>query len=271
MAAAALIGLWAAAVALAPGWAPRIALAAPALAIPFCRAALARPSRWVTLFLLAALLLPPLPIALGDSGPHVALAIAALGLVAGLWRAGEWRAPMSPYDLLLPAYVLVLLASIAPALLLSGGAIGALSLARVGLFSISIYVFFYTACGPGAAARGESPRVARWLFRAGVATAVFACLDFYFQLPAPAGFGPQFVWLKSGVYRRAQGVFYEASTLGNVCAFFLVMAAVSLTQRKEESPVSRVELAAGSACLFAALLASFSRASVVNLAVACAV
>ena len=38
----------------------------------------------------------------------------------------------------------------------------------------------------------------------------------------PAGYGPQFVWLDSGVYRRAQGFFYEASTLGNFCAFFLV-------------------------------------------------
>ena len=42
---------------------------------------------------------------------------------------------------------------------------------------------------------------------------LFACLDFYFQFPAPARFAEQFVWLPGGVYRRAQGLFYEASTL----------------------------------------------------------
>ena len=29
------------------------------------------------------------------------------------------------------------------------------------------------------------------------------------------------------MYRRAQGVFYEASTLGNFCVFFLVMIVLS--------------------------------------------
>ena len=49
-----------------------------------------------------------------------------------------------------------------------------------------------------------------------IGSALFACVDFYFQFPAPAGYGPQFVWLDSGVYRRAQGFFYEASTLGQL-------------------------------------------------------
>src|ERR1044071_2664351 len=98
------------------------------------------------------------------------------------------------------------------------------SLARVMLFGISVYVYFYTAYGPGAFG---GLRLVYWV---ALAAAVFACVDFYFQLPAPAGYGPQFVWLDSGVYRRAQGFFYEASTLGNFCAFFLVMIAVAWTR-----------------------------------------
>jgi O-antigen ligase len=90
-------------------------------------------------------------------------------------------------------------------------------------------------------------------------------VDFYFQLPAPAGYGPQFVWLDSGVYRRAQGLFYEASTLGNFCAFFLVMIAVAFTRRRDETPVSRKALAIGGAIFFAALVLSYSRASMLNL------
>jgi hypothetical protein len=104
-----------------------------------------------------------------------------------------------------------------------------------------------------------------------VGSAVFACVDFYFQLPAPAGYGPQFVWLDSGVYRRAQGFFYEASTLGNFCAFFLVMVAVAFSRPRDQSPVSRTALAAGGAIFFAALVLSYSRASLVNVAIALAV
>ena len=79
--------------------------------------------------------------------------------------------------------------------------------------------FLYTAYGPDADS-SASIRNVRLLFLASTVVALFACFDFYFQLPAPAGYGPQFVWLDTGVYRRAQGLFYEASTLGNFCTFF---------------------------------------------------
>ena len=87
-------------------------------------------------------------------------------------------------------------------------------------------------------------------------------------IPAPAGYGPQFVWLDSGVYRRAQGLFYEASTLGNFCVFFLVMIAVAFTRPRNESPVSRKGLGAGGAVFFAALVLSYSRGSLVGLIIA---
>jgi O-antigen ligase len=104
-----------------------------------------------------------------------------------------------------------------------------------------------------------------------VLSALFACVDFYFQFSPPAGYEQQFVWLESGVYRRAQGFFYEASTLGNLCAFFLEMIAVALFLPKgdsSEAPVSRLALFIGAAPLAAALVLSFSRASLVNLTVA---
>jgi O-antigen ligase len=101
-----------------------------------------------------------------------------------------------------------------------------------------------------------------------VGSALFACVDFYFQFPAPAGYGPQFVWMDSGVFRRAQGFFYEASTLGNFCVFFLVMIAASLARPEKDSPLGRMALLAGGAVFFAALVLSYSRASVVSLLVA---
>jgi O-antigen ligase len=93
-------------------------------------------------------------------------------------------------------------------------------------------------------------------------------VDFYFQFPAPAGFGAQYVWLDSGVYRRAQGLFYEASTLGNFCAFFLVMIAAALAQRERSRLVSRSALLGGGAALLTALVLSYSRGSVICVCVA---
>ncbi len=125
---------------------------------------------------------------------------------------------------------------------------------------------------PAACTRSASLRAIRWLYWAGVLSALYACVDFYFQFSPPAGYEQQFVWLDSGVYRRAQGFFYEASTLGNLCAFFLEMVAVALLLRKEDpgvdQPVSRLALFLGAAPLAAALVLSFSRASLVNLVVA---
>ena len=66
-------------------------------------------------------------------------------------------------------------------------------------------------------------------------------------------------------------MFYEASTLGNLCAFFLEMIAVALFRPKEAQPFSRLALIFGGTCLAAALVLSYSRASIVNLIVAGAV
>src|SRR5690348_849523 len=80
------LGLYAVAIALAPGIAPRLLLCAPLILIPLARRLLATSTAWLTLFFVCALLAPPLPIRLGDSGPHVALLIAGAGLLNGLLR-----------------------------------------------------------------------------------------------------------------------------------------------------------------------------------------
>src|ERR1019366_7487110 len=87
----ALFGVWAAAIALAPGLPLKAALAAPAVIAPVLWWTWQNPARWLALFFGAALLLPPLPIPLGDSGPHPALLFAAMGLLAGVLWLAEWR------------------------------------------------------------------------------------------------------------------------------------------------------------------------------------
>src|SRR5207237_2111194 len=118
------------------------------------------------------------------------------------------------------------------AALYSGVAIAGASAALVALFFIGVFVYFTSAGGPDAMDKSTAQRMTKALFWIALAAAAFGCVDFVYQLPAPAGYEPQFVWLKSGVYRRAQGLFYEASTLGNFSAFFLVGAVVALAGRR---------------------------------------
>jgi O-antigen ligase len=260
---AGLLGAYACVIAASPNLRTAGAWSAPLVAIPLVLWTLQTASRWLCCFFFAALLLPPLPFALGDSGPHVGVALAGLGLVCGAVRLAEWRLQRSLLAFAMAVFFLVLLCSSALAVFYSGLKIAAGSLARVLLFGIPVYVFFYSAYGPR---HWFSVRRLYWF---GVLSALFACVDFYYQFPAPAGYGPQFIWLDSGIYRRAQGFFYEASTLGNVCAFFLIMIAVTLLRgRSGERALSKLALWLGAPVLFAALVLSYSRASLLNLFVA---
>ena len=264
----AALGLYAAAVALTPGWGSKAALCAPLVAFPLAWWILRSPNAWLAWFFFLALLAPPLPIQLGDSGPHVALLIAGAGLFVGVLRLSEWRFSVDACTVSLLTLWGIVTASVSMAAIYSGPVIAAASLARVCLLGISVYLFLYVRHGPGALSRDEAFRAIRWLFLAAVLSALFACVDFYFQFPAPAGFAQQFIWLESGVFRRAQGVFYEASTLGNLCTFFLEMIAVALFRPRGELPISRVGMFAGAVALAGALVLSYSRGSLVNLAVA---
>src|SRR5580658_6477497 len=265
---AGLLGAYACVIAVSPNPLAATVLSVPLVAVPLVLWTLQTASRWLCCFFFAALLLPPLPFALGDSGPHVGVALAGLGLVCGAVRLAEWRIRRSLLAFAMAVFFLVLLFSSALAVFYSGLNVAAGSLARVLLFGIPVYVFFYSAYGPHPRESGLGG--VRWLYRFGVLSALFACIDFYYQFPAPAGYGPQFIWLDSGIYRRAQGFFYEASTLGNVCAFFLVMIALTLLRGRREPPVSRLALWLGAPILFAALVLSYSRASLLNLFVALA-
>ncbi len=263
---AVLLGCYGSAVVVAPGWETKILLIAPILCSPLVWWTISGAQRWLALFFGAAILLPPLPIALGDSGPHPALALAALGVFIGLARLAEWRISIDLITAALITFSGVLLVSTGFALWYSGGAIAAGSMARVALFGIGVYVYIYSSHGPVTNSH-TALRAMQLLFLGAVIAAGFACLDFYYQLPAPAGYGPQFVWLDSGIFRRAQGLFYEASTLGNFCAFFVVLIAVTLFPPYGVRRLPGVWLFVGGVVLITALIFSYSRASLLNVTV----
>jgi O-antigen ligase len=257
------LGSCAALIASIPRVEVKIAATVALMAIPLLWWMLRAPGRWLALFFLSALLLPPLPVNLGDVGPHVAILFAGCGFLIGLIHLVPIR--VDRISVALCALFAAILASVAMAAFYSGVSIAAASLARTILFGISVYVFLFVRAG------AVPFRIVRLLFWAAVGSAVFACLDFYFQLPAPGGYGPQFIWLDSGVFRRAQGFFYEASTLGNLCAFFLEMIAVAAFRPRNERFMPMPSMLIGGVALASALVLSYSRGSVVNLAVALAV
>jgi O-antigen ligase len=264
-------GLYAAAVALVPSLPWKVALCAPLVLVPAMWWILGGATRWLALFFLSALLLPPLPIAIGNSGPHVALLFAAAGVLVGLLRVSQFEFRGDWLGVSLLTLFIVLFASVAMAAIYSGWEIAAGSLARVLLFGFSVFVFLYVRDGPDRMEPGRAFGWLRLLFWAAAGSALFACVDFYFQFPAPAGYGRQFVWLTSGVFRRAQGFFYEAGTLGNLCAFFLEMIAVAIFRSRAARPLSLLAMLTGGTALASALVLSYSRSSLLNLAVALAV
>jgi O-antigen ligase len=260
-----LLGGYAAAIALTPSLTEKLILLGPLCAAALLSWILYRPSRWLYLFFFSLLALPPLPATNGgDSGIHLAPLAAAIGLFVGLMRLHVWRNLRGYLALAFIVFLVILLMSTGFAAFYSGTQIAIGSLVRVFLFTLGVYVFAYTV----AASAEDSPdplKFARFLFWLATGVVVFACFDFYFQFPAPAGYGPQFVWVGTDVIRRAQGLFYEASTLGNFCAFFLVLILVCLFHPRSDIPVSKPVLGAAGAVFVTALIFSYSRGSVVNL------
>jgi O-antigen ligase len=258
------LGFCAAAIAVSWKTPAGMALLAAAFLAAAAIWAFEEPGRWLLLFFGALLLAPPLP----GTSLHIAPVIAGIGLLAGALRWSAWRPLSGSVPLAMLVFLGVLAQSTAIALLYSGPEIAAGTLLRVLLFAQGVYVVLYTLLGP--ARSGDSLRTARFLFWMGLASALFACLDFHFQFPAPARYGPQFVWLQDAVLRRAQGVFYEASTLGNLCVFFLVMIVASMFQPRERAIASRPVLLAGGVVFGVALIFSYSRASILSLCAALA-
>src|SRR5690242_4788549 len=145
------LGLYSALLALLPNPGYALLALAPLLLAGVAWWTLAgAPDRWLTIFLCAAILLPPLPIALGDSGPHPCLAIAGLGLVAGVIRLPDWRIPTGGLSRSIATLFFVLLLSSSLAAIYSGVPVALGTLARVMLFGISVYIFFYVTCRPSA-------------------------------------------------------------------------------------------------------------------------
>ena len=184
------------------------------------------------------LLTPPLPFPWGDAGVHLpAPLVLLLGLLSSAVRLTALEAARE-YPLLFLALCGAFSWRCSPVTRLSQAVYSGRGhrarplAARAGTVRDPRVRIPVCALGASRKKKQDNPLdFAQFLFVTGAAAALFACLDYFFQFPTPAGFGAQYVWLDEGMFRRAQGLFYEASTLGNFCAFFLIMIARGVERR----------------------------------------
>src|SRR5579884_3291973 len=92
---------------------PRLVAAVLLAAAPLLFFAIASPTAWLGVFLPALLLAPPLPLSIGNSGAHPALALIPVGILAAVVCRTEWRGRMGPIGLCAVLLGTVMLASVA--------------------------------------------------------------------------------------------------------------------------------------------------------------
>ena len=205
--------------------------------------------RWILPFLIAALLLPPLPVAIGGAAPHPALLLAGAGLFAGLLSLRSWHVPADNLSRALLFFFFILLFSAAPALIYNGLEVGLAALARVALFGLSVYLFLYLTAGPAKHVSRRFPILDGSSVLRRMRGGPLRDRGFRSPVRPPAGFSDQYVWLDTGAYRRAQGLFYDASTLGNFLRVLPGHDRGGAYAAVRERPVSRFALMRGGAAV----------------------
>lgn len=232
---------------------------------------LARPAAWVVWFIALGLLAPPLPFELGgiDLPFHPAMALLAAGGLLAILRLGEWRIDNGPIwrgSLMLLGATFI---SLPWAFYYSGSTIGAQSVMRWFLMAGGFLLLFWIAYGPLPDGWNGS-NLLRLIMAASVLCAAFAIVDFQYQLPRSVRFSDQYIYGSSNPIRRAQGVFYDASALGNFCAMILtfILALGRDARRALRLPAWLLWMPVP--FLAVSLVVSFSRGSIAGLVVAVA-
>ncbi len=251
------------------------------LAIPFILAALSlvflfvlkvvrEPMMLVAAMLLAVVLIPPFYTgALGETPIYVSTLLIPIGVVVVLVRLPDFKFRLDPIALGLLVFLLGTGLSLPFGWWLSGVEVGNqgffrwLMLCQCGLV--------YCLIRGGACQHGTQLERAMMtiLFIAAVLTAAYGIVDFIWPIPIPHPAAHQFIWLRTSIMRRAQGVFYEAGNFGNLCAFFLILAASALVSKREhEIGVPLPMLLTFAGILSAAVFVSFTRSTWISVLVA---
>jgi hypothetical protein len=227
----------------------------------------------ITIFLLCLILLPPLYSSrFGETPLYISSLLLPLAIAVIIVRWPDFRIKTDAIAIGLVWFLGGTALSLPFSWWLSGSEVGVESLSRWVLLAQTglIYVL----------ARGGTRRVETKLERtlvpllmvAAMLSGLYGIIDFIWPVPIPHPAAEQHIWLRSGVVRRAQGVFYESSNFANFCALFLTAACAGFLTRKERLlRLPRAVLALAILILGSAVVVAFSRSVWANVLVALSV
>jgi O-Antigen ligase len=271
------IFLWATALAVATGVvaldghpAILLILLGFSVAILFVLKVVREPMILVGAMLLAVILIPPFYTgALGETPIYVSTLLIPIGFVVVLVRLPDFNPRLDPIALGLLVFLLGTGLSLPFGWWFSGTGVGNQSFFRWLMLGQCGLV--YCLIRGGARQHGTQLERAMMtiLFVAAVLTAAYGIVDFVWPIPIPHPAADQFIWLRTSIMRRAQGVFYEAGNFANLCAFFLVIAASALLSKRERDigiPLPMLLISAG--ILSVAVFVSFTRSTWISVLVA---
>jgi len=240
--------------------------------------ALARPttSRLGLFYLViaSALIIPPFyPASLGGEMPvHVSSLLLLALLFVVLLRS---ELAQLNWDSIGEAGLFLLLAmalSLPFAYWLSGPQVGIQSSLRFLLFLQPWFLYAWVCTTGRVAKEAQLSTFIRFLLIVGGAAACYGIIDFYFPFQFNHPFADQYLYLQDAKIRRAQGLFYEASSFGNMCAFFLSLCLLQLYGFRKGKSLSRLAgLLVLAGIFFTALFLAYSRGSWANVFVTAAV
>lgn len=238
------------------------ALGAGAAGMWLLKASIRRPAVFIALYLVVLEVLPPLFPGGGSTPLYPSFLLLPVGLLAAVSKPGL-RSPALKSDPVaagLLAFALGTAMSLPFAWWLSGTAAGFAALSRWFLLVQGLAVFCFIRRFHPEEANLSSRPILPALFIGAAVSAAYGIVDFVRPIPIPHPAAEQFIWLGTGVLRRAQGVFYESSNFGNFCGMFVIAAyAAILSRRTRDTGVPKPLLVSCALLLSIACLVAFSR------------
>jgi O-antigen ligase/polysaccharide polymerase Wzy-like membrane protein len=245
-------------------------VAAGAVSVIFALKVVREPLLLAAAFLLLVILLPPFYAdAFGETPIYFSTLLVPLGLAVVLLRLPDFRFRFDPVARGLLVFLLGTGLSLPFGWWLSGTQVGNQSFIRWLMLAQTGWVYFLVRGG----ARRHETRFEQvlicLLLIAAVLTATYGIIDFAWPIPLPHPAADQFIWLRTSIVRRAQGVFYEAGNFANLCVFFLVLAASALLSKRERDlRLPFVLLLIFTGTLSLAVFVSFTRSAWISALVA---
>ena len=197
---------------------------------------------------------------LGEDTPvYLSNFVFLLGGTIVLAGLRQFHAPLDDFGRASLLFLSALMLSIPFAYWVSGPDELAQSLLRLILIVQPFFVYAWIRNFVNLEGLKQLRRFIDFLLWMGGITAVYGIIDFYFPVPISHPFADQYIFLEAVPIRRAQGILYEASSFGNLCAFFLCLSLGLLVCSRPLSRLRSTLLGLGAVVFTLALFLSYSR------------